>query len=193
MHLINHKNSRLLIFSDTHGKHGLLDIPGKIDIIIHCGDICTDGDENQIIDFFKWFSALRIKHKIFVHGNHDYPFQFEPEEAEEMVPFSVRWIRDQSITINDISISALSDCFHFLDLNISLKTDILISHAPPAGILDNGIGSVPLRDFVFIIKPIYHVFGHNHAGYGQVISKNIHFINAAEYDNLSRKTSPGTL
>ena len=131
MHVIHHKNNQLLILSDTYGKHRLLQISGKIDIIIHCDDICTEGNEVQINDFFKWFSALQIKYTIFVHGNHDYPFQFEPEEAKEIVLFSVKWITDQTITINDILISVLSYSFHFPDPDSSNKTDILISHSSP--------------------------------------------------------------
>lgn len=60
---------------------------------------------------------------------------------------------------------------------IPSDTDILITHSPPKNILDsfedepiNGprrYGCQILRDQVLKrIKPLYHIFGHVHEGYG---------------------------
>ena len=45
--------------------------------------------------------------------------------------------------------------------------DLLVTHGPPFGILDNNSYSKPagseyLRNKVFQMKPKYHVFGHIH-------------------------------
>lgn len=51
INLIECKEYKILIISDTHGLHRKLEIP-KFDVIIHCGDICNDANIDEIIDFF---------------------------------------------------------------------------------------------------------------------------------------------
>ncbi len=40
--------------------------------------MCDAGDMQQLLDFFVWYAELPIPHKVFVHGNHDLPFELEP-------------------------------------------------------------------------------------------------------------------
>ena len=172
-------SQKIVLLSDTHGKHRLLEIPEDVDIIIHCGDACNDGDSAQLADFFDWFSNLQIPYRIFVNGNHDLPFELEPDLAVKLVPSNVIWLNDESKTINGIKIKAVSPFFYFQELDLSEKVDILLSHAPPFGFLDNGIGSKELADYVLKTKPKYHVFGHNHDGSGRIEFQGIWFINAS--------------
>ena len=86
MPTINLDSQNIFLFSDTHGKHRNVPIPENIQIIIHCGDICNGGDENEILDFFNWYSDLKIPYKIFVNGNHDLPFELEPDSARNIIP-----------------------------------------------------------------------------------------------------------
>jgi hypothetical protein len=85
MHIIKLKRQNILLLSDTHGLHRLLDIPGEIDIVIHCGDVCDAGDMQQLLDFFVWYARLPIPYKVFVHGNHDLPFELEPLRSKKLV------------------------------------------------------------------------------------------------------------
>ena len=68
---------------------------------------------------------------------------------------------------------------------IPADTDVLITHGPPYGILDHERGSnhlqgcPELRRAVVRVKPKLHVFGHYHAGYGILPTKQTMFINAA--------------
>ena len=73
---------RLVVISDTHGNHRLLEtkLPssssGRHDddniILIHCGDFCNKGSINDAKDFAKWITNLRgYKAKIIIDGNHD--------------------------------------------------------------------------------------------------------------------------
>jgi len=63
--------------------------------------------------------------------------------------------------------------------------DVLLTHTPPAGVLDTSkysgkdLGCEELRKAVGKTKPAVHVFGHIHAGYGIQSTKHTHFINAA--------------
>ena len=68
---------------------------------------------------------------------------------------------------------------------IPADTDILVTHGPPYGILDeepetkHHAGCRELLDAVVRVKPKLHVFGHLHSCYG--LAKNAHttFVNAA--------------
>jgi hypothetical protein len=45
--------------------------------------------------------------------------------------------------------------------------DILVTHWPPYGILDNDLGSLNILNFVLKAKPMWHLFGHIHETEGQ--------------------------
>jgi Icc-related predicted phosphoesterase len=78
---------------------------------------------------------------------------------------------------------------------IPLNTDILITHGPPKGILDqvNNEQNVGCRDLLEKIKTLnlkIHVFGHIHEAYGTTKSQGIRFINASvmndQYELVNR-------
>lgn len=53
---------------------------------------------------------------------------------------------------------------------IPTDTDILITHGPPLGYMDkDGLGCKDLREALWRIKPLAHVFGHIHEGHGSLI------------------------
>lgn len=58
-------------------------------------------------------------------------------------------------------------------------TDILITHGPPQGILDGGIGCVELFKRVQSIQPIYHCFGHAHGYNGSTRVEQTVYLNGA--------------
>jgi Icc-related predicted phosphoesterase len=62
--------------------------------------------------------------------------------------------------------------------------DILVTHGPPYGMLDdtiNGmrVGCEELYKKVVQVKPKYHIFGHIHFGYGMRVMEDTTYINAA--------------
>ena len=61
---------RLVLVSDTHTKHKMLDLP-KGDVLIHAGDCTNNGTRKEIAEFDAWLATLDFKHKILVPGNHD--------------------------------------------------------------------------------------------------------------------------
>ena len=75
--------------------------------------------------------------------------------------------------------------------------DILITHGPPKGILDQSephlgsehLGCDELMAAVERVKPKLHVFGHIHGGYGKVGYVNTTFINASICDEQYRPTN----
>lgn len=194
---------KFLALSDTHGKHRLLKNLPKADVIIHAGDVSRDGAEHSIQDFLNWFSKLDYAHKIFIAGNHDW--FFEEESAgyiNRIIPEHVVYLNDSGTSINGINIwgSPITPTFYNWAFNrergkeinkhwklIPENTDILVTHGPPAGILDfiagGNVGCEHLLKKVKKIKPKYHVFGHIHEAHGSLVGKDTCFINASILDD----------
>lgn len=187
MQTIKIGNQNILVLSDTHGKHRLLDIPTGIQIIIHCGDICNAGDMVELFDFFDWFKQLEIPHKLFIHGNHDLPFEMQQEWGKRLIPKEIIWLNNASIVIHGIHIMGITPNAAYTQDDMKKEIDIIASHYPPYGILDKGYGSAEIRDFILRFTPKYHVFGHDHSSFGKIEYQNIQFINAAIYNMVCQK------
>lgn len=99
--IINHKNKTLAIFSDTHGKHRKLPLE-EVDFAIHLGDACDFGNDVQFRDFLEWFSSYPSKYKIFVAGNHELQWEFEPERFLEMFPKNIIFLENRIMKIEEI-------------------------------------------------------------------------------------------
>jgi Icc-related predicted phosphoesterase len=190
MKVIKYNNQNILLLADTHGKHRLLSVPEDIHIVIHCGDICNDGNEEQIKDFFMWFSALRIPNKIFVHGNHDLPFELEPYHNQKLIPSNVFWLNNKAISIKGIVFCGINLIDYTMFQCAQKSIDFLISHYPPYGILDSGFGSKEISQFVTQTRPKYHVFGHNHDNPGQEKTKETICMNVSNYKELCQRENP---
>jgi Icc-related predicted phosphoesterase len=147
-------------------------------------------------DFDRWLGELPPRHKILVPGNHDYILE-EPGRRWEIT--NANLLVGSGVEIEGIRIwgSAVTPLYGgaFGKSNaadrkrhweqIPEDTDILITHGPPFGILDAAPGSQlhegdpELLEAVLRIKPRLHVFGHVHAGYGTLRTKDTLFVNAA--------------
>ena len=71
--------------------------------------------------------------------------------------------------------------------HIPSDVDVLITHGPPLGILDETmhgecVGCEDLLEKINTVKPKYHIFGHIHEGYGSISKNGTHFINASILD-----------
>jgi hypothetical protein len=62
---------RVCVISDTHGAHHSLTLPPSIDVLICCGDFTEDGTEDQVASFIEWYAAQRAKHRLLICGNHE--------------------------------------------------------------------------------------------------------------------------
>lgn len=62
-------------------------------------------------------------------------------------------------------------------------TDVVITHEPPMGILDETMGmnwgSAGILKRVSEIKPNFHLFGHAHEAHGEIFTKGITFSNGS--------------
>lgn len=193
---------RFIAISDTHGQHRNLKLP-KGDAIIHAGDFCHYGSQNDLQDFLDWFQHLDFQHKIFIGGNHDFYAAEYPKRFQELLLPNVIYLNDNGAEINGIKVwgspvqpdlegwafgkkRGLEMKAHW-DL-IPNDIDILITHTPPFEILDKSrlgkhIGCEELNEKLKYSHPKVHIFGHVHASYGQENREGILFINASNINS----------
>ncbi|MCC5917952.1 MAG: metallophosphoesterase [Cryomorphaceae bacterium] len=164
MHIQTINSTTIVLTADTHGRHRELTVP-DCDIFIHLGDACTDGDDAELNDFFHWMATLPAPHKLFVPGNHDWPFEFDPDSAMRKVPPSIIVLENRGIVINGIVIFAVvARPWLHTPPEIPANTDVLLSHGPAHGILDQQTGCPLLRRCLDHIP--YFFFGHIHETWG---------------------------
>ncbi|TRO64255.1 metallophosphatase domain-containing protein [Christiangramia sabulilitoris] len=194
---------KLICLADTHNLHHEIPIPHG-DILIHAGD-CTDGGtRNETSNFLEWFSSQPHNHKILIPGNHD--FFFEKQQNLDKVPANIHVLIDKGIKLEGINFwgSPVTPGLHNWAFNkergeairkhwnlIPAKTDVLITHTPPFGILDeidgrNHLGCEELREFLTIVKPKFHLFGHIHQAAGSTTRNGIQFYNLSILDKRLR-------
>lgn len=174
---------KILQISDTHNRHRQLTRLPKADVIVHCGDFTEYGTEDEVLDFLNWFIKLPYRHKIFVTGNHDICL-WDAENIEDL-PADVHFLQDCSCEIEHVKFFGLA--YNHDERLIPNDVDVLVTHEPPAMILDNSgsihWGNVLLRNTVYQIKPHYHLFGHAHENHGMVKDADIVFANGAVLDD----------
>jgi Icc-related predicted phosphoesterase len=200
---------KFVVIADTHSKHRGVRLP-KGDVLIHAGDISYRGERMEIKDFLSWFCKQNFKHKIMIAGNHDFIFEkARPKELEQLIPPEIIYLNDSGTVINGIHIwgSPITPKFFNWAFNrargeaikkhwdmIPFNTDLLITHGPPYGILDqvlNGshAGCKDLLNKIKEVKPKVHVFGHIHESYGTAKNPGITFINASITNELYELTN----
>jgi Icc-related predicted phosphoesterase len=208
---------RIVCLSDTHNCHELIDVPDG-DILIHAGDATIQGTDYEIEQFLAWFTRWPHPHKIFVAGNHDWLYETDNRRARLMTAhFNIKYLQDSFIEIEGLKIYGSPWQPRFFDwafnLNrgpelaekwalIPLDTDILITHGPPNGILDEverrfGIertGCEELRSRVETLARFgnlrLHIFGHIHCAYGEDERFGVRFVNASTCDEQYAPTQP---
>ena len=167
--LIEYKNHKIFAFSDTHGLNHRLNIPKDVDILICAGDCLKEDNmvyvDNEFVKSLNWYSHQDAKLKIYVPGNHEVFFEMNPEKAMQMVPSSIVLLEDSGIEFDGISFFGAA-CrpwmFRETENKVPKGIDILITHGPAEGHLDNNTGCQRLRQIVEESKPKHHIFGHVH-------------------------------
>ena len=194
------RNVKIVAIADTHGRHRQLELPDG-DLLIHCGDITGHGTPAEVREFNEWLGSLPHRAKIVIAGNHDEAFEYEPEQARKLITNAV-YLEDSETSAFGFRIYGSPyqpefNSWHFnLPRGEALRAkwalipdgiDILVTHGPPCGILDqdcNGmhLGCADLMTAVDRRHPSVHLFGHVHEGYGVVHSPKTIFANASVLD-----------
>lgn len=186
--------------SDLHGEHPLLE---GGDLLVIAGDLTKSDKKIQYDDFSKWLCDQPYKKKIVIAGNHDGYLQQNPSALAERGG-DIQYLCDSGTEFEGLKIWGSPWAKTFLGMNAYCKAftedteedleekwklipndvDILITHSPPYMILDKtlrtheNVGSPSLKHHVLEkIKPLLHVFGHIHEGYGVHQQETI-FVNS---------------
>lgn len=188
----------ITVISDTHRQHDKL---GRLsgEVLIHCGDMFSlfDGRDDDMERIDAWFGEQVFDLILCTGGNHD--FALEDRIRAGQKPFqNAEFLQDQGVTHKGVTFYGapwtpyLSGHAFYQDsaglrekwAQIPSDTDVLITHTPPAGILDVSsqglvLGCQYLADAILSIRPRLHCFGHVHASSGQAESNGTTYINAA--------------
>lgn len=216
------KHGRLTTANDVRSGNRPIDLPGG-DLLIHAGDFMSSGySKHEATDFFHWFDSIdNYTTKIFIAGNHDRMMQLDPDwatgiltgyktidylEDDELVEYGDGPNGDQGGNVR-IYGSPWQPEFYNWAYNlprggweleqkwndIPANTDILITHGPAYGFLDDvegrrgvHLGCELLAKRIETIRPKIHVCGHIHSGRGHYWDGHTHFFNASVLDEQYR-------
>lgn len=175
---------KLVCVSDTH-NHTPSAIPDG-DVLIHAGDGTGNGSAYEVARVAEWMQVCPHPHKLYIPGNHDWLFEREPSVATYLMK-GIEVLVDRSYELpqgvlvygtpwhlpyKDWAFQLMATKLERVFNKIPDAVDILITHAPPHGILDTErnrqMGCEVLRRRLEQLEhpPIVHVFGHIHGGYG---------------------------
>ncbi len=196
---------RIVATSDLHGA--LPEIPA-CDLLLIAGDVCPDflgqpiqadqgdrGAHRQAAwldtTFRNWLEcggAAKARQVVGIAGNHDFVF-----EHRFLVPRNLRWVylQDNTVDVGGVRVAGVPWvpnlpfwAFHASGASMRLAyenvepCDILMSHGPPLGILDEApskygsaagehVGSPSAIEAIKRTRPEYLICGHIHEGYGR--------------------------
>ena len=191
------------------------DLPGG-DILIHSGDISSMGYKHEIESFLTWFDKIdNYDTKVFIAGNHDWGFQTKPDQCRGLLTGykTVDYLEDEELVLyldgpngdkpeENIRIYGTPWQPEFYNWAFNLpkngpglrskwnmipeNTDILITHGPAYGFLDDvegrrgqHLGCELLAERIKEIKPKIHLCGHIHTGQGHYFDGHTHYFNAS--------------
>jgi predicted phosphohydrolase len=201
---------RLVVISDTHGLHNHIGSLPAGDVLVHAGDFMNSGlYPEEILSFNHWLAKQAIQRRVVCGGNHDRLFQLAPRLARELLT-NATYLENTGVTIDGVSFWASPYTPEFLNWafmyprgaaaqywdQIPHDLDVLITHGPPFGILDQiepggeHLGCEELLKAVEEIKPKLHIFGHIHGGAGTFDNGTTRFVNAAYLNEQYRPEKP---
>jgi len=202
---------RLVVISDTHGLHDRIESLPDGDILVHGGDFMNSGYAlEEVVSFNRWLRKQPFKQRIVCAGNHDRCFQNMSEIARGLLTDAI-YLENDGFTIDGVSFWASPYTPEYLNWafmyprggaakrywdQMPYELDVLITHGPPRGILDqvaqgaDHLGCEELRKAVEEKKPKVHIFGHIHGGAGVFESGATRFVNAAYLNERYKPLDP---
>ncbi|KAL6228962.1 hypothetical protein BDW75DRAFT_250310 [Aspergillus navahoensis] len=182
----------VVCISDTHNTKP--SVPDG-DILIHAGDLTQSGTREELEEQIEWLDSQPHRYKIVIAGNHELCLDHHQHSDSGNKNVTINW--KSLIYLENTSITVKLGDGHQLKVfgspytpkhgngafqyprtdatvwqEIPKDTDILVTHGPPKAHLDLGdLGCQALRKALWDIerRPILHVFGHIHGGYGKEI------------------------
>lgn len=205
--------TRICAISDTHEFHSQVILPPG-DILIHAGDSTGRGSLIKFADFIYWLNQQPFNHRCICFGNHEIGYD-RPGKREEAIRLcqenNIICLLDSGTEIEGIHFYGSPWQPWFYDWAFNLprgeelakkwamipeSTNVLITHGPPYGILDqcdNGerVGCQDLTNRLSQLPNLKaHIFGHIHHSYGMVEQNGVKFVNAATCTEEYKPTNP---
>jgi Icc-related predicted phosphoesterase len=202
---------RIVVTSGTHGLHDRIESLPEGDVLIHAGDFMNSGyDPQDVCSFDRWLGKQSFESRIVIGGNHDRLFQNSPEQTRALLTNAI-YLENSGVTIGGVSFWGSPYTPEFLSWafmyprgaaareywdQIPDGLDVLITHGPPFGILDQiaqggeHLGCEELLRAVEDKKPKVHIFGHIHGGAGTFDNGVTRFINAAYLNERYKPLDP---
>jgi Icc-related predicted phosphoesterase len=189
---------KVVIVSDTHNRHEDLGVL-RGDVLIHCGDsgIGFERETGEVERLDDWFGRQDFQRILCIGGNHDFQMQ-ERAAAGKPVFRNATYLQDAGISFGGLNFygapwtpELMGWAFYLPPESmrerwaaIPDRTDILITHTPPFGVLDRNseakaCGCLDLRLRLEDLRPRIHCFGHIHASAGKVEARGTTFVNAS--------------
>ncbi len=138
---------RLICLSDTHGLHRQIAAPHG-DVLIIAGDLTRHGQPDELPDLNDWLGTLPHAHKLLIAGNHDFICEQQPQRIPQLLS-NATYLCDTTIEIAGIvcfgspwtpgggwAFSRSLNALAYRWAEIPEHTDVLITHGPPLGTLD---------------------------------------------------------
>lgn len=180
----------VVFISDTHNSQP--DLPHE-DVFIHAGDLTQSGSLKELEMAITWLNSQPHPHKIVVAGNRDILLDksCDRDDKAAIERKGLDWdeylyLENDMATItcdNGRRLKIYGSPFSPRHGNWAFQyprnqdvwsgvvpddIDILVTRCPPLGHLDlMKLGCVHLLHQLWRIRPLLHVFGHIHEGYGQ--------------------------
>lgn len=175
--------------SDLHGYYPELE---GGDLLIVAGDLTATHSMEEFLIFCKWIDEQKYRKAVVIGGNHD---EFLIGEDTQMIVNTMLptvYLCDSGTESDGLKIwgSPWTNTFDGINPHCTAFTgdeellaskfalipddiDILVTHGPPQGILDKTrrgthVGSIELLAHLTRIRPLLHIYGHIHEGYGQI-------------------------
>ena len=203
-------SKRIVVCSDTHGKHRELQIP-EGDVFIFAGDF-EIRNNLDLFEMSEWLKELPQKNVVAIFGNHDFTEHTEIKYMKEMFG-RVHLLFNEFINVDGFKIwgSPYSPYFNnwawmqpdnmLKDIwdTIPLETEIVVTHTMPYGILDGvlpkmqSVGSLTLKDRIKEVQPYIQIGGHLHESFGQYTDGKTDYYNVSVMDEQYKIVNPCTI
>jgi len=201
---------RLVVVSDTHGLHNQIQDLPEGDVLVHAGDFMNSGfNVEDILSFNNWLGKQNFAHRVVCAGNHDRLFQMAPNMVGPLLTNAI-YLENTGITIDGVFFWGSPYTPEFLNWafmyfrgtggqywdQIPRGLDVLITHGPPFGILDQTgpgeahLGCEELLKAVEEKYPRVHLFGHIHGGAGTFENGATRFVNASYLNERYKPLTP---
>lgn len=182
----------------TSDLHGVLPDTPACDLLIIAGDVCPVWDDHSdavqlrwlVGEFSTWLKKQPAKRKVFIGGNHDFVLEHRGRDRIDSDYIGAEYLQDSEVEVDGLRIWGTPWVPHLPNWafhadaarmqqaadDIPIGTDVVVSHGPPYGILDDlhphaahathRVGADFMESAMRHVEPALFVCGHIHEQVG---------------------------